>query len=44
MHITNLGVPWKFASGAKNLILQALKFSVDVYLPHIPRQDRHKSL
>jgi hypothetical protein len=27
MHITNRGVSWKFANGAENLVLQALKFN-----------------
>jgi hypothetical protein len=26
MHITNRSVPWKFANGPENLVLQATKF------------------
>jgi hypothetical protein len=37
MHIMNQGVPWKFASVEEDLVLKALKFSLDVYLPPIPR-------
>jgi hypothetical protein len=38
MQFSDRCVPWKIASGAENLVLQALQ------LPQIPRRDKHKSL
>jgi hypothetical protein len=44
IHIANRGAPWKIASDVDEAGFAVAAISIDGFLAHIPRRDRHKSL